>query len=360
MKDKTNSALAHSTCCLQIPFELCEHPPHTALSTMDEVDAACVHVFTDLAFRVDPAFTSSQEILIHPSLQRIDKFVPVGCRVAIWGELSLLPWTGAADVRAVIRAPSSPRLAHCYLLNTGGARAISRVLEHKSLRHFARFRLLLAAAAALCVLAGISWRRQRSRARLLASVLQLQELRAPDESTTLRKCCVCRVKLCNSILLDCRHQVCCLECARLTFLPAPSLEPTGDLCRTQPPYQTETQLVEQARLEGTEGAVGVGGAVRGWGGAGAPEGEGEGGRREIAAGSRGEAGGAGGAISRVEQLLHRISGSSSSSSSRVVSMMSLASSSISSSSAFTPHPLHKAKCPQCGAPVSLVLRVHLS
>ncbi len=257
----------------------------------------------------------------------------------------MLPWTGAADVRPVIRAPSSPRLAHCFLLHTGGARAISRVLEDKSLRHFARLRLLLAAAAALCVLAGISWRRQRqrSRARLLASVLQLQELRAPDESTTLRKCCVCRVKLCNSILLDCRHQVCCLECARLTF-------------QTQPPYPTETQFVEQARLEGTEGAAGVVGAVRGWGGAGAaPEGEGEGGRREIVAGSRGEAGGAGGAISRVEQLLHRITGSSSSSSS-----MSLTSSSISSSSAFTPHPLHKAKCPKCGAHVRLVLRVHLS
>jgi hypothetical protein len=39
---------------------------------------------------------------------------------------------------------------------------------------------------------------------------------------------------------------------------------------------------------------------------------------------------------------------------------SISSSSVSSSSAFTPHPLHKSKCPQCGAPVRLVLRVHLS
>ena len=194
-----------------VPFELCDAPQAGA-------QQGCAHVLASgAAFDVDAASGRNQQFTIvhwdpHRLLRRVERVLRVGSHVAIHGELSLEPWMGRADVRAVLRSPTAGPPFFC--VHHGCKGAMSKAVLEDGRAHLRAAQLLLALAAAACAGSWWIWRRRRDRAALHRGVApEAQERYAPSASPTLRRCCICNTRPRDCVLLDCRHQVCCLACA---------------------------------------------------------------------------------------------------------------------------------------------------
>ena len=238
-----------------VPFELCDAPQVGA-------QQGCAHVLSSGAvFDVDAASGSTQQFTVgeawqfiwpywavrqdHSLLGRVHsvhRVLRVGSHVAIHGELSLEPWMGRADVRAVLRSPTAGPPFFC--VHHGGKVAMSKKVLQEAHAHLRAAQLLLALAAAACAGSWWIWSSRRDRAALHQSTIETpeaQERYAPSASPTLRPCCICNTRPRDCVLLDCRHQVCCLACASTLahraadpeslaaqVLPAAGLLPDGD------------------------------------------------------------------------------------------------------------------------------------
>jgi hypothetical protein len=202
-----------------VPFELCDAPQVGA-------QQGCAHVLSSgAAFDVDAASGSTQQFTImrqdpHALLRRVYRVLRVGSHVAIHGELSLEPWMGRADLRAVLRSPTAGLPFFC--VHHGGKVAMSKAVLQEANVHLRAAQLLLALAAAACAWSWWIWSSRRDRAALHQSMIddarrgvapEAQERYAPSASPTLRPCCICNTRPRDCVLLDCRHQVCCLACA---------------------------------------------------------------------------------------------------------------------------------------------------
>lgn len=223
---RSSSLVAESVS--EVPFEIC-----------DRSLGSCVHVFSrpvlSVPFRTRGPAASVQEFLPrYPPLPRLrvtENSLRVGDWVTAVGELSLEPWMSSTDLRPVLRAPDSPHLPDFVILNPDGKRAISEALKAAGERRLRRAYFLLALAAAFFAGAWVVWQRRRSRTlRNMAIIGDIQqyarrfqehrhERYAPSASPILRPCSVCQVRARDCVLLDCNHQVCCLECAQ-RLLPA--------------------------------------------------------------------------------------------------------------------------------------------
>ena len=205
-----------------VPFELCDAPQ--AAST--GAQPACAHVLASGA--VFEVAASKQQFTImhqdpHPLLRRVYRVLRVGSPVAIHGELALEHWMGGAerDVRAVLRAPTPP--GPCFFcVHHGGKAEMCKDLLQEARAHLREALLLLALSAVAGAGAWWIWRRRRARAALHRSMIdgvgrggvaERRERYAPSASPTLRSCYICNARARDCVLLDCRHQVCCLECA---------------------------------------------------------------------------------------------------------------------------------------------------
>ena len=196
-----------------VPFELCDAPQ----AAQTGAQPACVHVMASAAvFEVDAAVLED----FYPLLRRVNRVLRVGSQVAVHGELSLEPWMGSADVRPVLRSPTCGPPFFC--VHHGGKGAMSKALLQEARAHFLQALLLLALSAAAGAGSWWIWRRRRARAALHRSIIdgverggvaERRERYAPSASPTLRPCCICKMRARDCVLLDCRHQVCCLECA---------------------------------------------------------------------------------------------------------------------------------------------------
>ena len=230
-----------------VPFELCDAPQVAA-------QQGCAYVLASgAAFDVDAASGSTQQFTIvrqdpHALLRRVYRVLRVGSHVAIHGELSLEPWMGRADVRAVLRSPTAGPPFFC--VHHGGKVTMSKAVMQEANAHLRAAQLLLALAAAACAGSWWIWSCRRNRAALHQSMIddarrgvapEAQERYAPSASPTLRPCCICNTRPRDCVLLDCRHQVCCLACASTLahraadpeslaaqVLPAAGLLPDGD------------------------------------------------------------------------------------------------------------------------------------
>ena len=242
----------------EVPFELCDG------------SGVHVHVFSrpamEVSFRATDQATCVQDFHIdyppYPLLRRTDCYLRVGDWVTIAGELSLQPWMSSTDLRPVLRAPDSPNLPKCVILNSDGKEAIREVLERAGQVHRRRAQLLLVLAGAIFAGAWVLWRRRQQRARRnraiiddihlhARQVLGRHECHAPSSSPILSPCSLCQVRPRDCVLRDCNHQVCCLECAERLPLDSPS--------------STESAVAgrAEARAPGSEQEGGVDGVMLG-------------------------------------------------------------------------------------------------
>ena len=249
----------------QIPFELC-----------DGDGLGCAHVFSGAAIQVDALSSTCQHLTTahdhqHPLLLRSVEFLRLGSPVTVLGQLSLQPYMASNDLQAVLRAPCSGKLAGCFIVHSGGRSAIAEALRHEAHAHLVKAAALVAGVALVAVSVG-AWTlssRQRRRAEGnglgLGSEQQRRQQEAPrhdaSASPTLHKCLICKARARDCLLLDCAHQVCCLECARGLASPASSSSPSAVPCSSLAgPSREEgpSRLSAGANPPGTgEGAGGI-------------------------------------------------------------------------------------------------------